>query len=216
MRSQAVNIGLKSIAIVLLLSGCAGPTVKYQEDFNTSEDFSALKQYSWHTPNIHNSATKEYLESDLVDQRIRSDIEQQLSAKGFVKSDPAEADFFVNFTITVSDDVEVHNYNTYETDYGYWGRGYYGYRGNFGSPYRYYGPGYGPVRTETHQRYEFHKVGTLVIDIVNASTGRLSWRGTAEGTLDKEKVSAQERDERLDVIIEKTLHDFPPQAANAG
>ena len=55
-----------------------------------------------------------------------------------------------------------------------------------------------------------------MIDIVNASTGRLSWRGTAEGTLDKEKVSAQERDERLDVIIEKTLHDFPPQAANAG
>ena len=77
---------------------------------------------------------------------------------------------FVNFTVTVSEDMEVHKYNTYETPVGFWGNnGYYGHRGNFASPYRYYSSAYAPVRSETHERYEFHKVGTLVIDIVNAA-----------------------------------------------
>ncbi len=204
------------LVIALLLTGCAAEPVSYQEDFNTSEDFSQFKRYSWHSPNIHNTATKQYLASDIVHERIHTDIDQQLSAKGFVQSSTAEADFFVNFTVTVSEDMEVHKYNTYETPVGFWGNNaYYGHRGNFASPYRYYSSAYAPVRSETHERYEFHKVGTLVIDIVNAENGRLSWRGTAEGSLDKAKVSAQERDNTLLVIIENTLHDFPPQAAVA-
>ncbi len=202
---------LRVLLLAVLMSGCAAQ-VSYQEDFNSNENFSQYKTYGWHEGNVHNESTKQYLDNDIVDQRIRDDIDQQLRAKGFVSVDSGEADFWVNYTITVREDLEVHTYNTYETDYAAMGMyNYYGYRGNFGSPYRYYSSAYAPVRTETHKDYDFHKVGTLVIDIVNSETGKLSWRGTAEGTLDKSQVSAEQRDEKLAVVIEKTLHDFPPQ-----
>ena len=208
----------KILIPVLLLSllGACASKVTYQEDFNSSEDFSGYKTYSWHAPNEHNAATKNYLNNDIVDQRIHEDIDAQLNSKGFTEVADDQADFFVNYTVTVANDLEVKTYNTYNTDYQAWGYGnFHGYRGNFASPYRYYGVNYPIVQTGSKEKYVYHKVGTLVIDIVNANSGKLIWRGTAEGSLDKSKVTAAERDEKLATVIERTLHDYPPQAADS-
>ena len=203
------------VLLVALLSACASE-VTYQEDFNSTEDFSGYKTYSWHAPNEHNEATNNYLNNDIVDQRIHADIDAQLSSKGFTEVVDDQADIYVNYTVTVANDLEVKTYNTYDTDYQAWGYGnFQGYRGNFASPYRYYGVNYPVVKTGSNKKYVYHKVGTLVIDIVNAKNGKLIWRGTAEGTLDKSKVSAAERDEKLATVIERTLHDYPPQATDS-
>lgn len=201
------------LSLLLALAGCANQ-ITYQDDFNTAEDFAGYKTYSWHEPNEHNHATQKYLASDLVDQRIRDDIDAQLLSKGFTKTAEADADFYVNYTVTVGEDLEVKTYNTYGTDYNAWGYGnFYNYRGSYGSPYRYYSTSYPVVKTGTQQELVYHKVGTFVIDIVNAESGKLIWRGTAESTINKKTMAAQERDAKIAEIVEKTLHGYPPTAA---
>ena len=91
---------LSPVLLLVFLGACASK-VTYQEDFSTSEDFSGYKTYSWHAPNKHNVATKNYLNNDIVDQRIREDIDAQLGSKGFTNVSDDQADFFVNYTVFI-------------------------------------------------------------------------------------------------------------------
>ena len=51
--------------------------------------------------------------------------------------------------------------------------------------------------------------GTLVLDIVDARTKRLIWRGAAEGTLDRD-ISLENEEKIISEAVEKLLKDFPP------
>ncbi len=68
--------------------------------------------------------------------------------------------------------------------YGYWGRG-------------------GGVDAYSYEE------GTLVVDLVNAATRMLVWRGTAESAL-LESPSAQERTENINKAVVKIFASYPP------
>jgi hypothetical protein len=52
--------------------------------------------------------------------------------------------------------------------------------------------------------------GTLLIDIVDAASKKLVWRGTAAGAVDPGLTSV-ERDERIRQIVRDMLSHFPPK-----
>jgi hypothetical protein len=52
-----------------------------------------------------------------------------------------------------------------------------------------------------------YKAGTLVIDMYDAKTRQLLWRGSAEGTL-SDKPAKNEN--KLDKAVAKMFKDFPP------
>ena len=89
--------------------------------------------------------------------------------------------------------------------YGY-GFGYrYGFRrsffgyGGYGYPYGGYGYGsHGVVTTYTE--------GTLVIDIIDAGTNELVWRGSAVSPMSDETYDAKD----INKAVEKILEEFPP------
>jgi hypothetical protein len=54
-----------------------------------------------------------------------------------------------------------------------------------------------------------YKQGTLVIDMYDAKTKKLLWRGSAEGTLSDK---AAKNENKLDKAAAKMFKDFPPQA----
>lgn len=51
--------------------------------------------------------------------------------------------------------------------------------------------------------------GTLVIDVVDATTRKVVWRGTATGFLEKD-ATPEERQERIDEAVRKMFSDYPP------
>jgi hypothetical protein len=53
-----------------------------------------------------------------------------------------------------------------------------------------------------------YKVGTLVIDMYDAKTKQLLWRGSAEGTLSDK---AAKNENKLDKAVAKMFKDFPPR-----
>jgi hypothetical protein len=52
--------------------------------------------------------------------------------------------------------------------------------------------------------------GTLLIDIIDAASKQLVWRGTAAGEIDP-GLTSRERDERIRNIVHEMLAHFPPK-----
>ena len=53
--------------------------------------------------------------------------------------------------------------------------------------------------------------GTLVIDIVDAKTKTLVWRGSATGTVDGQQRSPEEMQQRVNNVVAQIMANFPPK-----
>jgi hypothetical protein len=189
-------------AVIVLLSACS--SVDISSDYDSSANFDKLKTYQWHAPNEYNRASKNYLNNDILDQRIRENVNRELQAKGFQLKESGDVDFYVNYTVSTDDRVDVNTYNTYGGyapgfRYGYYGAG----------PYRYGGVGV-VVAPQTETQVNYYTQGTFLLDIVEADNKKLVWRGSAEGKL-KERASQNEREEAAKEIIADVLANFPPK-----
>jgi hypothetical protein len=162
---------------------------KVQTDFDHQANFSQYKTYSWQEIKPENS---------LWDARIKNAIDAQLAAKGWTQL-PSGGDVAV-VAIKTS-----QTQRTLQTFYDGFGGGW-GWRrfggGGFG------GGGFGDATT-TEQDY---KVGTLVIDLYDAHTKQLIWRGSAQDMLSDK---AAKNEKNLDKGVAKMFKAFPPSSAKS-
>ncbi|MGH2569682.1 MAG: DUF4136 domain-containing protein [bacterium] len=178
---------MKSFRTVLILSwaiaaiGCA-PSISVKEDFDVEADFAALHTYDWvHVPtDAAGSVQAALARNSLLDKRIKASVNGELSKKGYTEN--AESpDFLVLYHTGAESKVDV-------TDWGY------GYG-------RYYGGG----GIDVYQYTE----GTLILDIIDAKSKQLVWRGMAQGTIDPDS-PPERREQRLNEAVMRMLANFPP------
>src|ERR1700758_1823931 len=153
-------------------------------DFDHQANFSQYKTYSWQEIKPANS---------LWDARIKNAVDAQLTAKGWaqVASGGGGAIFDIKNRQTQ---------RSLQTFYDGFGGGW-GWR-------RFGGGGFGESTT-TEQDY---KEGTLVIDLYDAKTKQLIWRGSAEDMLSSK---AEKNEKNLDKGVEKMFKKFPPGSAKS-
>ncbi|WP_143735910.1 DUF4136 domain-containing protein [Methyloprofundus sedimenti] len=181
------------------MGGCS--SLSLSTDYDNSIDFSTFKTYRWHTENEHNTASLKYL-NNILDQRIRSTIDQELQINHFIKKEDGAVDFWVNYSVVIEDKTDIRTYNNYNGLYpGYSYRAGYGYYG------RGIGAAYG-VGSET--QITQYKQGTLIIDIISPKTDQLIWRGAADGRLPK-NANREESDKLVHQYVTKILSNFPPK-----
>jgi hypothetical protein len=126
------------------------------------------------------------------------DFDPSANFAGFQAWDFIESgiQFAVGYQVILDEEV---SYNTVNTGYG----GGWGYGG-------WYGPGYGGMGVSTSRTYENRvQVGTLIIDIFDVESRELVWRGTGESEI-HEIPDPQERQARLNEVVDKIMQDFPP------
>jgi len=193
---------LLSFIIITFITGCSSLTL--DTDYDKSINFSNFKTYRWHSKNEYNTASQQYLKvNNLMDQRIRATIEQQLQTQGFNTAESTEkVDFLVNYSVVIEDKTDIQTYNNYNGYYpGFrYGAGFGSYGGNMMVGYS-----SGPDVQVIH-----YQQGTLIIDIINPETDQLMWRGAADGRLPKSADRA-EKDKLIQQYVTKILSDFPPK-----
>jgi hypothetical protein len=116
----------------------------------------------------------------LAEQRLHALVDQQLAAKGFSKA-TATPDVFIATHLTTK---EQHQLNV--SGFGGWGYGF------------------GGSTTTTVQTYV---VGTLVVDIYDAKTKMLVWRGTGTGTASDK---ADKNTAKANKALVKMFKQYPP------
>lgn len=187
---QYILFGTAVVVLGLLPSSAAAQKVTY--DFDKTQNFSRMKSFA--------VSQRDESDNPLVDRRVSGAIAGALVARGMsqVAHDP---DVIVVPHLTAEMRKEVTGYNT-----GYWP--YYspwswGVGGGWG---HYWDGGWG----STYYQVRDIRYDTLVIDLVDAKTGALVWRGTGV-----KRASSSSKPERVDRRVEKTvakiMNNFPPE-----
>ena len=149
-------------------------------DFDHQANFSQYKTYSWQEIKPANS---------LWDARIKNAVDAQLAAKGWTQVDNGGDVAIVAIKTTQTQ-------RTLQTFYD-----------GMGGGWRWRGMGGFGQSTTTEQDY---KEGTLVVDLYDAKTKQLIWRGSAQDTLSDK---ATKNEKNLDKGVAKMFKAFPPGSA---
>jgi hypothetical protein len=115
--------------------------------------------------------------------RIKKAVDNEMKARGLrISSD--NPNFFVAGHLVKKDKVNVTNWGYGFSPYGrYWGRGGF-------SVYQY-------------------EEGTLIIDLVDANSKNLVWRGVAKADVEV-ATTPEKRDKLINGAVQKILNNFPP------
>ena len=174
--------------VSVIVGVMASMTVACGYSIKTATDYDRTVQFS----NYHSFFILKGNPSGnpLMDQRATADVESALMAKGWMELPEGEGQTAV---VVHAATKTKHMYDTF---YDGWG----GWRWRWG--------GFGDATTFV----EDYKVGTLVVDIFDASSKRAIWHGFASDALsDSAKSNAQATEEAVD----KLFRNFPGAPAAA-
>lgn len=150
-------------------------------DFDKAFDFATVKTYSIKIGTAWGN--------DLSERRVLAEMDEAIAGAGWTKVDEGQADAHV----VVHGATETkRSANTF-----YSGMGGYGYR--------YGGMGMGTAQTVVSE----YAVGTVVVDIFEAKTKHLVFRGIAEDELSD---NPEKNAKRLEKASSKMFKNFPPAA----
>lgn len=177
---------LLAVALAALLAPGVALAQKTSYDYDKSANFASYKTYA------HKEGTK--AGQALIDERLVAAIDAEMAAKGFTKSD-TNPDVFVVYHIAIDKQKDISTYSS-------------GYGGGYGP----YGWGYGGAwagGTSTTQVRDI-LIGTLVIDIADAGTRKLAWRGIGVKEV-KVQASPEKRDKSIASAVKKMFKNYPPK-----
>lgn len=185
MRSIALPLAALLIAT---LAGCAtGP----RHEFDQRANFSRMQTFSWLEPEYGDrnvSVSHPVLDSPLLGQRVKRALTETLQERGYryVEEDP---DFLVTYH-TAEAEQERRSGSYMSLGYG---------RGR--SPFF----GTGILLDMTPRSFQ---EGTLIVDVVDAETDELIWRGWNDAVLNQRNFDQ----ERVNEAVRFILSAFPPGA----
>ena len=151
-----------------LLLGCSQ---KVFFETSPSVDFKSLKKTYAFLPRI-DSGKNSLFENNIMDENIRRLITEKMDERNYV-IDTTGPELLIKFHVMVENKEDIVNTPVYS----YPGMGY-------GYPYPY--PFYfypGPIYLGNNTKFIKYQEGTLVIDFVQRSSGKLVWRGWSVGEL---------------------------------
>lgn len=161
-----IKIGKRLAAVLALCAlSFAAHAQKPRIQWNNQYAFDAVETFAW-------QATPSSLQerNPFMHSLIKNTLEAELATSGLTQVD-SNPDVWVNYHASTSTDVELRS-----DSYGY------GFGGYGSSAWGYYGMGHmGSVSTTT--RVVQIERGTLVVDIWDAATKELVWRGEVSDTM---------------------------------
>ena len=176
------------LLVLSLLAGC-GSSLELNNDYDQQLDFSQFRTFQWVDTQKQGSTQAN---SSLISGRIKNAVVNELTKKGMVQ-DESDPDVIVIYHAGTQDKVDI-------TDYGY-SYGYGRYGGVYGGRY---GAAGGGIST-----YHYTE-GTLIIDIIDASTKQLAWRGSGTGVLE-DNPSPEQITENINKAVAAILSQYPPK-----
>ena len=175
------------LALAVAISACS--SVKIQTQWDKAANFKGYRTYSWITLPPGPEQAPAARDPRVREAAIQS-VDSALAAKGLTRVAPDQSpDLFV----------AVHGWATSYIDVTSYGYTY------AAVPYA-YGPMYmaAPVGVDVRE----YRDGTLLIDLVDAATHKLVWRGAATDTF-----SPGAEAETISNAIKKTLAYYPPPSS---
>lgn len=176
---------LRLFALVILITVSSCSAVKVSSDYDTKAEFDKYKSFAFYKKGIDKASV-----SDLDKKRIMRAIEQELTAKGFVKS--SNPDILVSIFTKSREKVSI-NQNNFGWGMG-WGMGWWGNPWMIGNQ---------------NMRVNQYTEGTLFIDFIDKNNNELVWQGIGSGSLRIK--NTEKRTKRINAFVKDIISKYPPE-----
>jgi hypothetical protein len=175
------------LSLLIFLHACSG--IRVSQDYPAERDYSALETYAWQSESQEKTGDIR-LDNPFRDARIRSAVNKFLQEKGYRQVLDTRPDFYVAYQQKI--------YSRIDSDEG---SGFVFGMGSFGA--------HSGIGFSAGSRTSNYDESMLVIDILDAGSNDLVWRGT--GTrIYAPHASPEKITQRIDAIVQKILSQFPP------
>jgi hypothetical protein len=182
------NGTLTTLLAMLVIMGCSG--IKVSQDYDPATDFRSLQTFRWATPSQEKTGDPR-IDNPLRDTRIRAAITRLLTDKGFTLAEDDTPTFLVRYQYLLRQKIESN-----------------GTSGGIGFGIGSYGS-HGGIAIGTGNRVREYDEGSLVVDILDAATDMLLWRGTGTQRF-REYDNPAKTSADIDALVGKVLEPFPP------
>jgi hypothetical protein len=201
------SIYLTAIAFsIVSLSACT--SYNYYTAAINKSNLTAYHSFAW-MPQA-NGGSKAF-NGDMADVKIKDGVTQSLVSKG-LQLNQKNPDLIVNYTLKVGQGSRTSYYSPYYGGYPGWGWGL-GWRWGWAyRPYYYYGYPFAYDGGVTYAEKEHYKEGTLIIDLVDARTHKIVWRGFGVGEVHK---NPQKNTDDLPKVVDGVLSQLQVYAQPA-
>lgn len=183
-----------ALLTVLWLAGCSG--IPVSTDYDTDYQMPPSASYAW-IDSPKRAVRDPVVDNDLLESRVHRATNEQLAAAGLRPvADGQQPDLLVAYHVGEEQRVDINTTDNFYGYYGYypcwhcWGPGPYGYGGS-------------------DVWVNYYTQGTLLIDIIDAKTKKLVWRGVADRRVPSFK-SPVERDTYVRETVAAIFQYFPP------
>lgn len=146
-------IGFATASVIAVLSGCA--TMNVSSHIERGIDFTQYRTYDWGPPDNLPVGDPRLDNNPFFTDYLQGAVEKRLAGKGYERATTGAADLLIHYHASVNQRLDV-----YRTD-------------------QQYGYCYGDCEPQV---VDFEQ-GTLVIDLVDAGTKKVVWRGWAQDTM---------------------------------
>jgi hypothetical protein len=165
----------------MFVAGC-GTTSQVFTDYDKSAHLTEFKTFGWSTPLSIEARNNPLYYNELNDKRIMNAVAVQLESKNYKHSE--DPDLLIHYHIIIEDKTVMR------TD-----------------PYGYY---YGPYWMRSQVSVYEYQEGTLIIDLMDAATDNLVWRGWMTNFLKSQKPEKME--ESINEAVRMIFAEFPYRA----
>lgn len=177
---------LAVVCAAIVLNACAG--IPVSTDYDPNWQLPASSTYAW-LPHPLNKVDP-MVDNDLVAARVHRAVDEQLEAKGLSAArSENDANLLVTYHIGEEEKLDI---NSFHSSFGYY------------PCWRCWGPGF-----DNDIWVSQYTQGKLIIDLVDAKTKQLVWRGIASRRVPNLD-SPQERDQYIRETAAAIFKKFPP------
>lgn len=181
---------MKLLSILLLglflITGCSSTKIK--SDFDPKADFSQYKTYQW-ISGIKIDRNDELSRHPRVLKAMQASVDKVLKEKGFQQIESGDPDFLVAVHAGIKEQTQVEQVAGASSLYSPWWGAYGGY-----------------VSVSSYDE------GTLVVDVVDFSQEKITWRGMGKKSIEYYRDSqAEQRQKDFDALVAKIMSTFPPR-----
>ncbi len=175
------RLGAVALA-ALVLSGCA--TMEVGSYVGRSVDLTPYRTYDWGPSDALPTGDPRLDNNSFFKDHFEGAVEKQLAAKGYARATTAAPDLLIHYHASVNRRIDI---DAIDRRYGYCA----------------------PDGCEP--RVIAYDAGTLVIDIIDARTNRLLWRGWAQQNMEGVIGNQDRLDEQVNEAVGKMIALLPPR-----
>ena len=167
---------------ILAISGCAA--IDTGSFVDRAADFTRYRTYNWTRPSARPAGDPRLEKNASFQDHLQGEVEKQLAGKGLRGPTRRSPDLLVRYRAAVTPRVTVNGADS----------------------------GYGYCSTDCSARVVEYETATLVLDIVDARTKKVVWRGWAQDDLHDVLDSEDRMARRIHEAITQMLAKFPSNA----